>query len=148
MYSSDLINGYVAFDSATPAYQHSVTTSFTPLDPTFSISLTKEWVGESSPNARLFYSGTYDTVAQINFTFSYKNSSGTSRNVEIVFYKNGSTLNGGHIVVTADSGSWKHATVTDVGSFSTNDYLEVFVKGDSAFTLDVASASLTIMGVA
>jgi hypothetical protein len=142
------INGYLAFDSATPAYQHSVTTSFTALDPTFSVSLSKDWTGASSPNARLVYSGTYNTVAQINFTLSYKNNSGTSRNVEVVFYKNGSVLNGGHIVVTADSGSWKHATLTDVGSFSTNDYIEVFVKGDSAFTLDIASASLTIMGVA
>jgi hypothetical protein len=114
------VNGYIAFDSATPAYQHSVTTSFTPLDPTFSVSVSKEWTGESSPNARLVYSGTYNTVAQVNFTLSYKNS----------------------------SGSWHHATLTDVGSFSTDDYLEVFVKGASAFTLDVASASLTIMGVA
>jgi hypothetical protein len=142
------VNGYIAFDSATPAYQHSVTTSFTPLDPTFSVSVSKEWTGESSPNARLVYSGTYNTVAQVNFTLSYKNSSGSSRNLELIFYKNGSSLNGGHIVVTADSGSWHLATLADVGSFSTDDYLEVFVKGDSAFTLDVASASLTIMGVA
>jgi hypothetical protein len=38
-------------------------------------------------------------------------------------------------------------TLPDVGSLSTNDYLEIFVKGSAAFTLDIASASLTVTGV-
>jgi len=140
------VNGYVPFDAVTPAYQHSVTTSFTPLNPTFSISEVEGWVGEASPNARLKYTGTETIVSFTNFTFSYKNDSGTSRDLEVVFYKNGSVMNGGHIIVTAVSGEWKHATLTDIGTFSTNDYLEIYVKGSAAFTLDIASASLTAMG--
>ena len=49
--------------------------------------------------------------------------------------------------MTATTGEWKSATITDYGAFNTNDYLEIFVKGSAAFTLNVASASLTTMGV-
>ena len=141
------INGYIAFDATTPAYNHSVTTSFTPLDPTFLVSTALGWSGSTTPNARLIYTGTNNITAAVNFTFSYKNNSGTSRDIELVFYKNGVVMNGGHIIVTASTGDWKSATLTDYGSFSTNDYLEIFVKGSAAFTLNVASASLTTMGV-
>ena len=141
------INGYIAFDATTPAYNHSVTTSFTVLNPTFLISEALGWSGSASPNARLIYTATADTTAAINFTFSFKNNSGTSRDIELIFYKNGSALNGGHIIVTALTGDWKSATITDYGSFSTSDYLEIFVKGSAAFTLNVASGSLTTIGV-
>ena len=142
------INGYIDFDSTTPAYQHSVTTSFTALNPTFSVNGTPVgWTGATSPNARLVYTGTEDTFSLINFTLNFKNSSGSSKEVEFIFYKNGSPLNGGHIVVTSENAFWGSATLTDFGAFSTNDYLEVFVKADANFTLDVASASLTIFGV-
>ena len=141
------INGYIQFDKVTPAYQHSVTTVFTPINPTFAVSLASGWTGATTPNARLVYTGTEAIIASINFSLSLKNNSGTARDVELTFYKNGTVLNGGHLVVTAASGDWKSATLTDYGSFNTNDYLEVFVKADSDFTLDVATASLTIMGV-
>jgi hypothetical protein len=55
-------------------------------------------------------------------------------------------MNGGHIVVTASSGEWKSATLSDMTSLSTNDYIEIFVKAGSGFTLDVASASLIVNG--
>ena len=100
----------------------------------------------SSPNARLKYTDTADIVASVNFTLSFKNNSGTSRDLEVTFYKNGSLLNGGHTIATATSGEWKVLTVTDIGEFSTDDYLEVFVKGSASFSLLVAAASLTVMG--
>ena len=140
------INGYLPFDSTTPAYTHSVTTSFTALNPTFSVSVADGWTGLSSPNARLKYTDTADTVASVNFTLSFKNASGTSRDVEFIFYKNGTPLNGGHTIATALNGEWKVLTLTDIGEFSTDDYLEVFVKGSSSFSLLVAAASLTVVG--
>lgn len=140
------INGYVPFDDVTPAYQHSVTTSFTALNPTFSIALADGFTGAASPNARLVYTGTEDIVALCNFTFNFKQASGTDKNLQVVFYKNGTLMNGGHIVVTASSGEWKSATLSDMTSLSTNDYIEIFVKAGSGFTLDVASASLIVNG--
>ena len=141
------INGYLAFDSATPAYQHSVTTSFTALDPTFSTTNADGFTGQSSPNARLVYTDTGGLTAFCTFSFNFKNSSGTDRNLETIFYKNGTAMNGGHIINTATAGEWKTAVLTDTTSLATNDYIEIFVKADAAFTLDLSSASLIVHGV-
>jgi hypothetical protein len=141
------VNGYVAFDAATPAYQHSVTTSFTPLNPTFLISANNGFTGLASPNARLRYDGAETITATAQFTLSLKNSSGTSRDLELQIRKNGSTFNGGHTIFTAVSGEWRSMTMIDIGSIASTDYLEVFIKGSAAFTLDIASASLTVSGV-
>jgi hypothetical protein len=145
---SRYVNGYVAFDAATPAYQHSVTTSFTALNPTFTISSNNGFTGLNSPNARLRYDGTETITALVQFTVSFRNSSGSDKDLEIEIYKNGSSFQGAHTIVTAASGTWNSMTMPDIGSISTNDYLEVFVKADTAFTLDIASASLTVNGVA
>ena len=141
------INGYISFDATTPAYQHSVTTGFTALNPTFSTTLADGFTGAVSPNARLVYTGTDNINAFCSFTFNFKQASGTNYNLEVVFYKNGVVMNGGHIIVTASSGEWKSATLTDMTSLATNDYIEIFVKGSSAFTLDVAAASLIVHGI-
>lgn len=141
------VNGYIAFDAVTPAYQKSVTTGFTALDPTFTISANNGFTGLSSPNARLRYDGSETITATAQFTIAFRNNSGTSRDIEIILRKNGSTFNGGHTINTAISGEWKTMTMVDIGSLATNDYLEVFIKGSAAFTLDIAAASLTVMGV-
>lgn len=140
------INGYIPFDSVTPAYQHSVTTSFTVLNPTFSTTLADGFTGSGTPNARLIYTGVDDITASCTFVCNFKNASGTSHSIEFVFYKNGVLMNGGHIIVTANSGEWKSATLADMTTLSTDDYIEIFVKGDVAFTLDIASASLIVDG--
>lgn len=142
------INGYIPFDSITPAYQHSVTTSFTPLNPTFSTSNVAGFTGTTTPNARLTYTGVDDIVAVCTFVCNFKNNSGTGRDVEFVYYLNGSVMNGGHIIVTANSGEWKSCTLTDMVTLTAGDYIEIFVKGSAAFTLDVAAASLIIKGTA
>jgi hypothetical protein len=141
------VNGYVAFDAATPAYQHSVTTSFTALNPTFAISTNNGFTGLASPNARLRYDGSETITAFVQFTIAFKNNSGSDKDLEVEIYKNGSSFNGAHTIVTAVSGVWNSMTLPDVGSLSTDDYLEIFVKGSAAFTLDIASASLTVTGV-
>ena len=145
---SRYVNGYVAFNAVTPyAYQHAVTTAYTPLNPAFALEASNGFTASSTPNARLVYTGTESITASVNFTIAYKNDSGTLRDFELVFYKNGVVMNGGHIIVSAVSGEWKSTTLTDLSTLNTNDYIEVFVKGSAAFTLDLASASLTISGV-
>ena len=141
------INGYIPFDSVTPAYQHSVTTTFTPLNPTFSILFAEDFSGSSSPNARLIFTGSQEVRAECSFVFNFKNDSGTSRDLEVVFRRDGITLPNAQLVVTANSGEWKSATLSCITSFVTNSYLEIFVKADASFTLDVASASLVAQGM-
>jgi hypothetical protein len=138
------INGYIPFDAVTPAYQHNVSTTFTALNPTFSATEIEGFSAGTTPNARLIYTGTEDTVAHCTFVCNFKNASGTARQLEAVFYRNGTAMNGGHIIVTAESGAWHSLTLTDMITLNTNDYIELFVKGDSAFTLDIASASLIV----
>lgn len=140
------INGYIPFDAVTPAYQHSVTTTFTALNPSFSTTLADGFSGTSTPNARLIYTATDSINANCTFVCNFKNASGTARNVEFVFYKNGSVMNGGHVIVTANSGEWKSSTLTDMTSLAQNDYIEIFVKADASFTLDIAAASLIVHG--
>lgn len=140
------INGYIDFDATTPAYQHSVTTGYTPLNPTFSVSVVKNFSGVSSPNARLVYTGATSVITTATFSFNFKNGDSVDRNLEMVFYKNGAPMNGGHIIMTAVAGEWRSASLTDMVELNTNDYVEIFVKGSDAFTLDVASASLIMTG--
>lgn len=144
---NNFINGYIAFDAVTPAETHSVTTGFTVFNPTFLIGLNRDWTGVSSPNARLVYTGPDDTVGNCQLTMSVQQASGSSRDLEIIFQKNGSALNGGHAIVTCTSGEWRTVTLTDFGSFSTDDYLEVFFKGSASFTLNIAGANLTVLGI-
>jgi len=140
------VNGYVAFDSTTPAYSHSVTTSFTVLNPTFVIGLSDDWTGLLSPNARLRYNGTVTTTAKVTFTINFKNNSGSSKDLEMAIYKNGTLLAGAQAISTAVTGEWKVHTVTGMTTFVANDYFEVFVKGSAAFTLLIATASLNVVG--
>jgi hypothetical protein len=141
------VNSYIAFDSSTPAYSHSVTTSFTVINPTFILSTSLGWTGLSSPNARLRYDGAANITAAVQLCMSFQNNSGTNKDLEVIFRKNGGVLNGAHAIDTAINGQWKTLVISDYGSFSTNDYLEVFVKGSASFTLNVASANLTVLGV-
>ena len=145
---SRYVNGFVPFNAVSPyAYQHAVTTAFTPLNPTFTLEATNGFTATGTPNARLTYVGDENILGPINFTLAYQNDSGSSKDVELIFYKNGAVMNGGHLIITAISGEWNSATLTDIASLTTNDYVEIFVKGSAAFTLDIASASLTILGV-
>ena len=140
------VNGYVAFDATTPAYQHSVTTSFTAFNPTFLISSNNGFTGLLSPNASLRYDGAENITATAQFSLSFRNNSGSSRDIEFQIRKNNGVFNGGHTITTAISGEWKSLTMVDIGVLAQNDILEVFVKGSASFTLDVAAASLTVTG--
>ena len=140
------IGAYVDFDATTPAYQHSVTTTLSPLDPTFTVAENSGFTGVSSPNARLQYTDVEDIVATINFAMSLKNSSGSDKQVEFVLYKNGVAVGGAHNIQTAVSGSWNNCTLVGQTTLSQNDYIEIWVKADASFTLDISSAYLTIAG--
>ena len=140
------IGAYIPFDATTPAYQHSVTTTLSPLDPTFTVSENSGFTGISSPNARLQYTDVESIVATINFTMSLKNNSGSPKQVEFVIYKNGVAIGGAHNIQTATSGEWATCVLVGQTTLDQNDYIEIWIKAGAAFTLDVASTYLTIAG--
>ena len=142
------IGSYIAFDATTPAYQHSVTTSDTVLNPTLASAANNGFTIETSPNARLKYTGSETVETQIIFTVSTTQSSGPSHDVEFALFKNGVELGGSRTIRTISSGTWGSISVFGFTALSTDDYLEVKVKGDASFTMDVASAFISVMGSA
>lgn len=140
------VGGHLTFSTGSP-YAHSTTNSDTVLNPTFTLVDNNGFTGLSSPNARIRYDGTESISTALTATFSIQQSSGTSRNVEIVFYKNGVALAGSRVIATAASGEWNQITTAFNATLATNDYIEVFTKADSAATINYASGYLRITGV-
>lgn len=140
------IGAYIAFDAATPAYQHSTTTSDTVLNPTFSVTQSSGFTGETSPNARLKYTGTEDIIADLSLIISPKQASGSDKDVQWVIYKNGTELSGTRGIRTISSGSWASVSLGALISLSTDDYIEIFTKADAACTVDYSGAFFTIKG--
>lgn len=147
LHAHHYFGGYVTFDATTPAYSHSVTTSFTALNPTFAEAVNSGFTAVATPNARIVYNDVETLTTTIVFNINYKNSSGTSKDLELAISRNGVLLPGGHILLTCTNNDWKSATATTTLDLNQNDYIEVLVKGPTAFTLQLASASMNLIGV-
>ena len=87
------VGGFITFSTGSP-YAKATTTSDSVINPTFTLIDNNGFTGLSSPNARIRYDGAESISAAITATFSIQQSSGTDRNVEVVFYKNGAALAG------------------------------------------------------
>ena len=145
--NSRIFGGYLTFSTGSP-YAHSVTTSDTVLNPTFSTSVNNGFTGLSSPNARVRYDGTETINASIDSSFSIQQSSGTARQVEMVLYKNGTELVGSRVITTAASGEWHTISFSFDTTLATNGYIEIFVKASASATINFASGYLRIFGIA
>lgn len=142
--SDNHISAHIPFDAATPAYSHSTTTSDTVLNPTFSIGSSKGFTGLSSPNARLQYNGTNTVYGLVTFFASVRQASGSDKDIEMSIYKNGTEIAGTRTIRTVSSGTWGVVAFNTITSLSSNDYLEIFIKGDTAHTTDFAGAKMAI----
>jgi len=145
--NSRIFGGYLTFSTSSP-YAHSVTTSDTVLNPTFTSSVNNGFTGLSSPNARVRYDGTETINASLNGSFSIQQSSGSLRQVQMTFYKNGSELLGSRVITSAASGEWHTISFSFDTTLSNTNYIEVFVKADANATINFASGYLRIFGIA
>ena len=145
--NSRIVGGYLTFSTGSP-YAHSVTTSDTVLNPTFTLSTNNGFTGLSSPNARIRYDGTETINASMDAIFSVQQSSGSSKQVQMAFFKNGTELTGSRMIATADSGQWHVIALKFNTTMATDDYLEVFIKADASATINFASGYLRISGIA
>lgn len=139
--------GYVSFDAATPAYQHSMTTSDTVLDPTFLETSSTEFSSTDTPNARFTYTGSDARDAFFMFNCSMKQNSGSNKDVEFVIYKNGVAQDSSRVIRTASTASWGSVSLHWDNVVSQNDYFEVFIKGSGATTIDFAQMYLGVLAV-
>ena len=79
-------------------------------------------------NSRLTYTGTNTVDLDIVFNMSIDQSSGSNKDIEMAIYKNGTVVDGSHVISTSKSGEKlvmsSHADV----EMATNDYVEVYAK--------------------
>lgn len=138
--------GYVTFDSATPAYtMSSLSTTDVVVNPTFIQTSANQFTATSTPNARMTYTGTSTRQAFISFNASVKQGSGTSRDMELVIYKNGTALEGSRVIRTTATGSWGSVALNFDTTVNQNDYFEVFARfGAGTQDLQFAQAYLGI----
>lgn len=140
------IGAYLPFNAASP-YSLSVGTTDTIMNPTFAVAEVNGFTGETTPNARVKYTGVEDIAAQIVFTLSSRQASGTSRHVEFSLWKNGVEIPGSRAIRTISSGSWGSISVFAHVDMQTDDYIEVKLKADATCNVETASAYMSITGV-
>jgi len=140
------LGAWTGFDSATPAYQHTTTTSDTVLDNTLTTGANDGFTIVTTPNLRITYSGTETITSFVQLSLATKQASGSDRNVEWVLFKNGTELTGSRVIRTLSTNTWGSITLSTVVSLATSDYLEIYTKADGACTVDYASIQLIIQG--
>jgi len=145
--NSRIFGGYLTFSTGSP-YAHSVTTSNTVINPSFTASTNNGFTGLSSPNARVRYDGTETINASIDGIFSIEQNSGTSKDVEMAIYKNGVELTGSRMIMSSFTGEWHTFALKFNTTLGTNDYIEVFIKANASTTVNFASGYLRIFGIA
>ena len=140
------VGAYVAFDATTPAYTHATGLTDTAINPTFVVSTSNGFSGGSP--ARLVYDGTFPIKANLSLVLSVKNASGTSRDVEWAFFKNGVELAGTRVIRSISSGTWGSISMSGFTPMVTSDYIDVRTRiVTTAGTIEYASAYFTITGV-
>ena len=137
---------YTGFDSATPAYAHSTTTSNTVLNNTWVSGANDGFTIETVPNARLKYTSTETITAFIQVSLATQQASGSNKVVEWAVYKNGTEITGSRVIRSLSTGTWGSITLSSVVSLATSDYLEIYSKADGACTVDYASIQLMVQG--
>lgn len=99
-------------------------------------------------NARVTYTGTYATKAQVICNISLDQSIGANRDIGLKLYKNAGALAGSEIFTTAPSGTKQLITSIFDVSLATNDYIECYAKNFGASgDINVYAFVLTLIGV-
>lgn len=145
--NSRAVGAYLTFSTSSP-YAHSATTSFTAMNPSFSLAVNNGFTPLSSPNARVRYDGTETIAAALDVNFSMQQASGSAKDIELAIYKNGVELTGSRMIATAASGTWNVISIIANTELATNDYLEVFIKASATATINFASGYLRATGIA
>lgn len=79
-------------------------------------------------DSKLTYTGTNTVDLDVVFNVSADQTSGTNKDLEFAIYKNGSAVNGSHVIITSKGGEKLIASSHADVSMTTNDYIEVYAK--------------------
>lgn len=133
------------YSTASP-YVHAITAADTVLNPTVTTLNASQFTVQTVPNLRLRYDGVETLAGRVVMNASFRQSSGSDKDIQWVLYKNGSVLVGSRIISTTETAKWVNSTVVFDVSLSTNDYIEVFAQSSSGFNTDYAKLYLSIEG--
>lgn len=102
----------------------------------------------SSPNARVRYDGVETIHGTLDARFSISQASGTNKDIELAFFKNGVEIDGSRMIASTSTGDWHIHSLSTAVELETNDYIEIFVKANASVTVNFASGLLRITGIA
>lgn len=110
---------------------------------TFTTDIVSQFLGNN--NGRLTYTGASTIVLRVNATVSFTSATSPNQDVGIYLAKNGAAIAGTKIVRQVDTSGGANAGTFFNISFSTNDYVELFVSNDTS--TDNIIVSDTILSV-
>lgn len=141
------ISGHYTFSTASP-YSQSITTSDAQLTGIFNVIDSNGFNVTLFPSTTTYYyyEGSDDIHARVHASFSIKQASGGDRQIELVFAKNTTVIPGSRVVVTSTSGDWHHVTLNWHEDIISTDDLRVYVRADSACTVEFASGFFEVEG--
>jgi len=144
---SSTAHGNVYFYNIPSPYTLAVTgTNFQKINATTQAVGSAQLITEGS-DSKLTYTGTIPVDLDLVFNASISQISGSNRDLEFAFYRNGVAVPGSNVIITAKNNE-KHmiSCHADV-AVAPNDYFEVYAKnysgaGDiSVYTLSIAAAT-------
>jgi hypothetical protein len=119
-------------------YYSDIGTGTTYTTPTAYTLINPTTTGDGSPvgfthngAGRLTYTGTPSVEVSIVCNVCLKSSTGSGIDVYYALYKNGVAIPGGVMVNAANSVNYKTIVILAHDSFSTNDYVELYIKAVS-----------------
>lgn len=137
--------GFIGYNSSSP-YALSVGTSDTIINPTFTVADNSGFSGVTTPNARIIYDGNGPIHIAIDFIASVRQTSGGSKDLELVLLKNGTPLAGSRQITTIANGVWQTISIHFNDLIDENDFFEVAANVDTATTVNFANGYLRILG--
>jgi len=108
----------------------SATSTPTKVVGTFTTDIVSQFLGNN--NGRLTYTGTSTIVLRVNATVSFQSATSPNQDVSIYLAKNGAAIAGTKIIRQVDTSGGANAGTFFNISFSTNDYVELFVSNDTS----------------
>jgi hypothetical protein len=137
--------GFIGFNASSP-YSLSVGTTDTIINPTFTVADNFGFTGVTTPNARIVYDGNGPIHVGVDFIASIKQSSGGSKDIQLVLLKNGVALAGSRQITTAPNGVWQKLSIHFNDLIDEDDFFEVAVQADTSATVNFANGYLRILG--
>ena len=125
-------------------YALAATTSFQKLAPTTTATTLKNF---TNATGKLTYTGASGSRILIASNFSVDQATGSTKDINMVIYKNGVAEAGSEIIFETSSGDKRSAEIHWDTTIATDDYFEVYLKMSSAANVNLYNFYVSITGI-